>query len=114
MTERKGYRPIKRNILLNPGPATTTDTIKYAQVVPDICPREKEFSELIENVREQLTRFVGNPDKYTTVLLGGSGTRVSKLAEACPIGRRGRVFHEGGLISSMSLYGTMSLDCLVR
>ena len=24
---------IKRNILLNPGPATTTDTVKMAQVV---------------------------------------------------------------------------------
>lgn len=33
--------PVKRNILLNPGPATTTDTVKYAQVVPDICPRER-------------------------------------------------------------------------
>ena len=36
---------IKRNILLNPGPATTTDTVKLAQVVPDICPREKEFAD---------------------------------------------------------------------
>ena len=27
---------IKRNILLNPGPSTTTDTVKMAQVVPDI------------------------------------------------------------------------------
>lgn len=31
---------MKRNILLNPGPATTTDTVKQAQIVPDICPRE--------------------------------------------------------------------------
>ena len=37
---------IKRNILLNPGPSTTTDTVKYAQIVPDICPREKEFGGL--------------------------------------------------------------------
>ena len=35
---------IERKILLNPGPATTTDTVKLAQVVPDICPREKEFA----------------------------------------------------------------------
>ena len=27
---------IKRNVLLNPGPATTTDTVKLAQIVPDI------------------------------------------------------------------------------
>ena len=38
---------IKRNVLLNPGPATTTDTVKYAQVVPDICPRESEFGTIM-------------------------------------------------------------------
>ena len=27
-------KPVKRNVLLNPGPATTTDAVKYAQVVP--------------------------------------------------------------------------------
>jgi 2-aminoethylphosphonate-pyruvate transaminase len=31
-------RTVKRNILLNPGPATTTDSVKYAQVVPDYMP----------------------------------------------------------------------------
>ena len=41
---------IKRNILLNPGPATTTDTVKMAQVVPDICPREKEFVGMMVNI----------------------------------------------------------------
>ena len=29
-------KQVKRNILLNPGPATTTDTVKNAMVVPDI------------------------------------------------------------------------------
>lgn len=65
---------IKRNILLNPGPATTSDTVKYAQVVPDICPREKEFGDAMEFVSRELTNFVGSNDKYTTVLFGGSGT----------------------------------------
>lgn len=46
---------IKRNILLNPGPATTTDTVKMAQVVPDICPREKEFADMMKGLREDLT-----------------------------------------------------------
>ena len=42
---------IKRNVLLNPGPATTTDTVKMAQVVPDFCPREKEFDGLMKGLR---------------------------------------------------------------
>ena len=64
---------IKRNILLNPGPSTTTDTVKYAQVVPDICPREKEFAGLMKGLREDLVKVVhGDLDKYTSVLFCGS------------------------------------------
>lgn len=65
---------IKRNILLNPGPATTTDKVKLAQVVPDICPREKEFGDIMEYVSKELANFVASNDKYETVLFGGSGT----------------------------------------
>ena len=66
---------IKRNVLLNPGPSTTTDTVKYAQVVPDICPREKEFGGLMKSLREDLVKIVhGDLEKYTSVLFCGSGT----------------------------------------
>lgn len=66
---------IKRNILLNPGPSTTTDTVKMAQVIPDICPREKEFASLMKSLREDLVKIVhGDPDKYVSVLFCGSGT----------------------------------------
>ena len=66
---------IKRNILLNPGPSTTTDTVKFAQIVPDICPREKEFGNLMKQLREDLVKVVhGDSDKYTAVLFCGSGT----------------------------------------
>ncbi len=65
----------KRNILLNPGPSTTTDTVKSAQVVPDICPREKEFADLMESLRNDLVKIVhGDSKKYTSVLFCGSGT----------------------------------------
>lgn len=66
---------IKRNILLNPGPATTTDRVKMAQVVPDICPREKEFEELMNQMRKDLVTIVhGDQKKYTCVMFTGSGT----------------------------------------
>lgn len=66
---------IKRNVLLNPGPATTTDTVKMAQVVPDICPREKEFAGMMKTLRSDLLRVVHAPaSKYTSVLFCGSGT----------------------------------------
>ena len=66
---------VRRNVLLNPGPSTTTDTVKFAQVVPDICPREKEFAGLMKGLREDLVKIVhGNLSKYTSVLFCGSGT----------------------------------------
>lgn len=66
---------IKRNILLNPGPSTTTDTVKMAQIVPDICPREKEFGDIMRKMRTDLVKIVhGDPQKYTSVLFCGSGT----------------------------------------
>ena len=66
---------VRRNVLLNPGPATTTDTVKLAQIVPDICPREKEFGQIMKEIQADLVRIVhGDPDKYTAVLFCGSGT----------------------------------------
>lgn len=66
---------IKRNILLNPGPATTTDTVKFAQIIPDICPREKEFANMMKDLRNDLLKVVhADPNTYTSVLFCGSGT----------------------------------------
>lgn len=66
---------VKRNILLNPGPATTTDTVKMAQVVPDICPRESEFQTIMADMRKDLIKIVhAKPEDYTAVPFCGSGT----------------------------------------
>ena len=65
----------RRNVLLNPGPATTTDTVKLAQIVPDICPREKEFGQVMKDIQADLVKIVhGDPEVYTAVLFCGSGT----------------------------------------
>jgi len=71
---------VRKNILLNPGPATTTDTVKWAQVVPDICPREKEFENIMREIREDLVKIAGGDENYTSVLFGGSGTAVMEVA----------------------------------
>lgn len=69
------FPPVKRNVLLNPGPSTTTDTVKYAQIVPDICPREKEFGEVMYTLHNELVKIVhGDLNEYTSVLFCGSGT----------------------------------------
>ncbi len=66
---------LERKVLLNPGPSTTTDTVKYAQIVPDICPREKEFGQIMKDISCELVRIVhGKTEDYAAVLFCGSGT----------------------------------------
>lgn len=73
-------KPVKRNILLNPGPATTSDSVKYAQVVPDICPREQEFVDIMTDIRKELVKIVhADPEKYTAVIFTGSGTIIQDV-----------------------------------
>ena len=74
-----GLPKIKREVLLNPGPATTTDTVKYAQVCPDICPREKEFGDVMNWICGELSLMAGKPGRIETVLFGGSGTAADEV-----------------------------------
>jgi 2-aminoethylphosphonate aminotransferase len=65
---------LTRKILLNPGPATTTDSVKQAMVVEDICPREKDFGRLLDSIKDDLVTVVhGEPD-YVAALFTASGT----------------------------------------
>ena len=75
----KFIRKVRREILLNPGPATTTDSVKYAQVCPDICPREKEFGDLMGWICSELSLMAGKPGSIETVLFGGSGTAADEV-----------------------------------
>ena len=72
--ESESLHKIKREVLLNPGPSTTKDSIKYAQVCADICPRALEFGDLIEETERDLTSFGASPDEYTTIMFASSGT----------------------------------------
>lgn len=84
-------KQIKRNILLTPGPVTTTDSVKLAQAVSDICPREKEFGLLMKSVADGLTKLAGPLKEYTTVLFGGSGTAAVE-AMLCSLNRDKNIF----------------------
>lgn len=92
---------VKRNILLNPGPATTTDTVKYAQIVPDICPREKEFGEVMRFISSELTNFVANQEEYTTILFGGSGTAAVEAILSSVIDQNAVIINNGAYGSRM-------------
>jgi len=65
---------MRDDIILTPAPANTTDSVKLAQIIPDICPREPEFGELLESINKDLLKVVYANDDYTSILLTGSGT----------------------------------------
>ncbi|MBW1962027.1 MAG: 2-aminoethylphosphonate aminotransferase [Deltaproteobacteria bacterium] len=109
-------KPVKRNVLLNPGPATTTDTVKYAQVVPDICPREQEFVCIMEEVRKELVRVVhGDPQKYTAVLFTGSGTIIQDVLvnSLVPESKKICIVNNGAYSSRMAeIAEHYNIDCV--
>jgi 2-aminoethylphosphonate aminotransferase len=91
-------------ILLNPGPANTSATVKAALGVPDICPREPEFGEVLRVVGDLLTRVVHDGDSYTSVLFGGSGTAAveATLASSVPLDGRLLVIDNGSYGARMA------------
>ena len=99
-------KAVKRNVLLNPGPATTTDTVKYAQVVPDICPREQEFVDIMDGIRRELVNVVhADPEQYAAVIFAGSGTIIQDVLvnSLAPAGKKICVVNNGA-------YGARMVD----
>ena len=100
---------IPRNILLNPGPVTTTDSVKHALVVPDICHREKEFTELLQCIRRDLLKVIHADDRYTSVLFGASGTGAIEacLSSVIPPDKKVAIINNGS-------YGQRLMDIATR
>jgi 2-aminoethylphosphonate-pyruvate transaminase len=73
-------------VLLNPGPANTSPTVRQALVMPDLCHREPECFEMMRSVRDRLVRLAGGGETFSAVLLAGSGTAgvEAALASAVP------------------------------
>lgn len=64
-----------RSILLNPGPVSLSDGVRRAVTRVDLCHREPEFFELQDEVIAGLIDvYHCDPEEWTAVLVGGSGT----------------------------------------
>jgi len=72
-------------VLLNPGPANTTTSVRQALVMPDLCHREPECFEMMRSIRERLVRLAGAGDAFSAVLLCGSGTAAVEAAIASAV-----------------------------
>lgn len=108
---------MERKILLNPGPATTTDTVKMAQVVPDICPREEEFGVIMREVAQGLLKIVrADAKEFSCVLFCGSGTLNMDvcLNSLLPAGKKALVVNNGAYsaraVAICRAYGLAHID----
>jgi 2-aminoethylphosphonate-pyruvate transaminase len=82
----------ERKILLNPGPGTTSDAVKRALVVADICPREAEFARVVAQVRRDLLAVAGAEESAdTAVLIAGPGTAAMEAAIGSLVPAGGRL-----------------------
>jgi 2-aminoethylphosphonate-pyruvate transaminase len=61
-------------VLLNPGPANTSPSVREALVMPDLCHREPECFEMMRRCRDAVVRLAGGGTAWTAVLFTGSGT----------------------------------------
>lgn len=67
-------------VLLNPGPACTTDRVRAALGGGDMCHRESEFGDLLQRIRSGLTRSLNLADTHEALLVTGSGTSAMEMA----------------------------------
>jgi 2-aminoethylphosphonate aminotransferase len=81
-----------RKILLNPGPATTSGTVKQALVVADICPREADFGAVVASVcRDLLAVAEADAAEHAAILLSGPGTAAVEAALGSLVPAGGKV-----------------------
>src|SRR5262249_18578577 len=90
-------RPFRPQVLLNPGPALTTDGVKRAAAGVDLCHREPEFTLLDEGIREKILLVAEVGDDWGVVLLSGSGTGANEASVRAAVrpGRRALVVVNG-------------------
>ncbi|MGH8932473.1 MAG: pyridoxal-phosphate-dependent aminotransferase family protein [Egibacteraceae bacterium] len=67
-------------VLLNPGPACTSERVRRAAIRADLCHREPEFVQLMSAIRTGLARSLGVAASHEAVLVTGSGTAAMEMA----------------------------------
>jgi 2-aminoethylphosphonate-pyruvate transaminase len=86
--------------LLTPGPLTTTDTVKK-EMLTDHCTWDNDYKSITQKIRKSLLRLANvSEDKYTAVLMQGSGTFGVESVLTSSVGKTGKV-----LIAANGAYG---------
>src|SRR5262245_14426418 len=87
LTAGRFSMPEREWVLLNPGPANTSRSVRDALVMPDLCHREPEFFEMMRECRERLVRLADCAERFAAVLFTGSGTAAVEAAVCSAVPR---------------------------
>lgn len=61
-------------VIFSPGPANISEKVRRALLKPDICHRDKEFSDILRNSESLLLEILKLKNDYRIIFLNGSGT----------------------------------------
>ncbi|MGE7021887.1 2-aminoethylphosphonate--pyruvate transaminase [Solibacillus cecembensis] len=82
---------MNRYKLLTPGPLTTTNTVRNV-MNEDRCTWDDEYKEITQTIRKQLLQIAGvTEEKYTAVLMQGSGSFVVEAVLTTAVRSRDKV-----------------------
>ena len=84
--------------LLNPGPVNVTSRVATSLMRGDLCHREKEFEDLMADIRKKLLLAFGIENSFSSVLISGSGTVALEMAvSSCLSEKRSILVLENGV-----------------
>ncbi len=61
-------------IIFSPGPANISERVRTSLLLPDICHRSKEFTDILQECRQNLLKVCKAKGGYKSIILTGSGT----------------------------------------
>ncbi len=115
---QKISKTVRKTILLNPGPSSTTEGVKLALINEDICHREGEFAEITRKVADDLVKIVhGKKNDYVATLFAGSGSICIDVAIGSLVPKDKKVmivnngFYNDRALQAAQYYGIGVVDC---
>ena len=70
---------MEKKYLFAPGPVLTTERVKKAALIPDLCHRRGDFEKIYSELRQGILKIVNASEKnYTSVVLTGSGSAANE------------------------------------
>jgi 2-aminoethylphosphonate-pyruvate transaminase len=95
-------------IIFSPGPANISERVRKALLLPDICHRDQEFTEILNETRQLILNVCGVNRGYKSVIFTGSGTAA---IESAITSLKGVV--KNLLVISNGSYGSRALDIAI-